>query len=817
MTENRGQKTEDRSEKSIRAIQQEGKKKLRSARQILLVDDNDALLQLMCELVEQIGCEGIKTASVSEAMKVLEKKTFPLVVTDLRFPAGQPDGLDLLKWVKERAPSTEVILISSFPSQGAAVDALESGASDFLICPFPSNQYAIEVIQRALNRQAQSESLRHMTEEVKHRNIELEMLYKVSNAIGYTLDYEVLMRLVMGSLTQAVPFDLAAFLLIVPERTMSVYLREGIPDRCIERCRKQVVEAFSLVGGVWQGDEGCKSNVTQIPPGPSSEASDTVGHSEQTFYNCPLLVGDRLIGMIAISSIHGQRFEESDVRFVSTAANQMAGAIERIRQIIQSEKSKMEIMVENMVEGVIMIDQKREVVVINPRARKMLGFGTEEVPSSRRVKDRLKTLGLDLCVRECEQEQHIVTKEFDLSEAMGSKCLARCQANLVKDAAGNLLGLALVLTDVTLQKEIDQMKTEFVSIVSHELRTPLSITKEGIALVLDGVLGALNTEQNEVLSAAQNNINRLARLINDLLDVSKLEAGKVELKRKRMNLEDPVREVAAQFAPQVKKKGLELQIDFPSGGVELYADRDHLIQIFVNLVGNALKFTPSGTIRVFARESPDGVECVVADTGIGISKEDLPKVFSKFQQFGRVAGSGAKGTGLGLVIVKQMVELHKGKIRVESMLGTGTTFTFTLPRFTAEELFRERISEPLKRAQGSRAPLSCLLFDFKGFDTRWGKLGRDEAAGRMKGLEEQVKKLLRKNADLVLGENYTLLVILPETQRQDGLKVAERILQVVGNQGALLEGNPPPAEIVYRLATFPEDGETEENLLRRLL
>lgn len=480
--------------------------------------------------------------------------------------------------------------------------------------------------------------------------------------------------------------------------------------------------------------------------------------------------------------------------------------LEMLRRMIRSEKGKMEIVVENITEGVVLIDQKGEVAVINSRARQMLGLGTEEEASSMRVKERLDTLGLRLFEREYQEQEKVVAKDVDLFNRMGTPCIARCQVSPVRDEAGNPLGVALVLADVTQQREADQMKSDFVSIVSHELRTPLSIIKEGVALVLDGVTGALNPQQKEMLSTARANIDRLVWLISDLLDISKLEAGRVELKRKRLNLKDVVQEVVGMFAAQAKEKGLEIQVDLPAEGLELYADRDRLVQVFVNLVGNALKFTSHGTLRVSVKEgSSCEVECEVADTGIGISKEDLQKVFSKFQQFGRTAGSGAKGTGLGLSIVKQLVELHKGKVRVESTLGQGTTVTFVLPRLTTvEELFQERIVQPLKRAQESGSPLSCLLFDLKGLDV-YGKR-----------MEEQVKGLLRKNADMVLGENHTLLVILPETQRQDGLKIAERILGVFENHVEPPDAQRSPGEISYRLASFPEDGQTEGDLLRRL-
>jgi len=261
------------------------------------------------------------------------------------------------------------------------------------------------------------------------------------------------------------------------------------------------------------------------------------------------------------------------------------------------------------------------------------------------------------------------------------------------DNAGKLVGVVHIARDITERKKaenelkkaneelrkIDQLKSDFVSTVSHELRTPLSITKEGISLVLDKIAGNINEKQKKILNTSRDNIDRLARIINDLLDISKIEAGKLELKKESFNMNDAIKGLATFFREEAKKKGLELRLNLPKESIELYADPDKLKQVFINLIGNSLKFTQKGYIEVSARKFKDRAECSVIDTGKGIEKNALPKVFNKFEQFGRVAGPGEKGTGLGLSIVKGIVELHHGSISVESEAGKGAKFTFTLP------------------------------------------------------------------------------------------------------------------------------------------
>ncbi|MBI3332754.1 MAG: HAMP domain-containing histidine kinase, partial [Candidatus Omnitrophica bacterium] len=202
------------------------------------------------------------------------------------------------------------------------------------------------------------------------------------------------------------------------------------------------------------------------------------------------------------------------------------------------------------------------------------------------------------------------------------------------------------------------------------------------------VLGPINEKQEKVLRVGRDNINRLSRIINSLLDISKIEAGRVELKREEIELADLVQQVALSFEPLLKEKGLELRVQVPAGGLPVYVDSDKMIQIFTNLVGNAAKFTEKGSITISARDQGSEVECRVSDTGIGIAREDLPRVFNRFQQFARKAGAGERGTGLGLAITKGLVELHGGAIRVESESGKGTAFIFTLPKHAPGEAKR---------------------------------------------------------------------------------------------------------------------------------
>jgi|GEM_PF-3475282 len=235
-------------------------------------------------------------------------------------------------------------------------------------------------------------------------------------------------------------------------------------------------------------------------------------------------------------------------------------------------------------------------------------------------------------------------------------------------------------------QELDQLKSEFLSTVSHELRTPIAIMGEGVSLCLDEIAGPLNSDQRDLLEDTHQNIERLSRLISDLLDVSRIEAGRVLLRKHQFNLAVTARQSLDGFQHSAREKKIALIYEGPEL-LKLYADSDKVRQIFDNLVSNALRFTPEhGQVTLQLENGDDAVTCRVSDTGIGIAQKDQATLFSKFAQIGRVDGPGYKGTGLGLAIVKGLVEKHGGRVTVHSCTGEGATFAFTLQRIPAPEI-----------------------------------------------------------------------------------------------------------------------------------
>ena len=261
-------------------------------------------------------------------------------------------------------------------------------------------------------------------------------------------------------------------------------------------------------------------------------------------------------------------------------------------------------------------------------------------------------------------------------------------------------------------KEFDRLKSDFLSTVSHELRTPLSIISEGISLCLSEIVGKITSEQKEIMINIEESIEYLKRLIRDLLDLSKIEANKVDLYRTSFDLCETIRKIRNDFEPKISEAQIALKIEQPDKPLKLYADKDKIKQIFNNFISNAIRFTdPGGEITITVKEIEDAIECRVSDTGIGIAKKDIPKLFSKFEQIGRAKKSGYKGTGLGLAITKGLIEKHEGKIQVESEVGKGTSFIFTLKKVSFPKILivdDEQIMIDLAKEILKKSDFQCL-------------------------------------------------------------------------------------------------------------
>lgn len=223
---------------------------------------------------------------------------------------------------------------------------------------------------------------------------------------------------------------------------------------------------------------------------------------------------------------------------------------------------------------------------------------------------------------------------------------------------------------------LNEQQAAFVSNVSHEFRSPLAIFKGSLDNLADGLHGPLTPDQQEPLQMCQKEVNRLARLVGDLLDLSRIEAGKLPMQRQDVVLQETLSAVGKLFGGLLRERGLSLAMELPEEPARLVGDRDRLQQVFVNLFANGVKFTERGGLRVRLLKDSGAFQVEVEDTGPGIPQEDLERVFDKFE---RVGTGGEEGSGLGLPIARDIVELHRGRIWAESRLGQGSRFIVRLP------------------------------------------------------------------------------------------------------------------------------------------
>jgi signal transduction histidine kinase len=371
--------------------------------------------------------------------------------------------------------------------------------------------------------------------------------------------------------------------------------------------------------------------------------------------------------------------------------------------------------------------------------------------------------------------------------------------------------LGLYMTDVTEWKRLDQLKTELMNTVSHEFRTPLSSILAGVKMVKDEMLGPVTPDQQRILQMASDSTLRLNRLINDLLDISKIEAGKLELRREAVDLAEVVEKVAAGFEPAAAERGIQIRMEAGERPIRLLADGDKIIQVLTNLTNNALKFTEEGEIRLLLEANAQEVRCTVQDTGRGIAPEHLPKIFGKFQQTGKSV-RGEKGTGLGLSLCKSLVELHEGKIWVESELGKGSRFIFTLPRLSVQSIFDHALHRLYEEAAAAGRCFSAFILQLQEAEGMPPFAGTEGLAAQ---LEANVRKHARSDNDLILRDAGRLFFLINGLNRLEAKALVDRLVEdfipVAAENGAL-----DRLVIRAQFTSLPEDGTVLEGLQARL-
>jgi signal transduction histidine kinase len=360
-------------------------------------------------------------------------------------------------------------------------------------------------------------------------------------------------------------------------------------------------------------------------------------------------------------------------------------------------------------------------------------------------------------------------------------------------------------------KRLDQLKSIFISSVSHELRTPLTVIKEFISLMLEGHVGTLSEDQKEYLGIANKNILRLTNLIETLLDFSRIESGKgLKLRFEPVRLIGAVEDALMTLSQRLEEKGITFENRIDSDAPIVLADRNRLVEVFINLVGNGIKFTPhGGMITIDSRgltEKRDYIKVVVTDTGVGISPEDLPKVFDRFYQGQTTEKGVVQGTGLGLAITKEIIEGHQGFIVAESKLGSGASFIFTLPLFGVDAVYKLILNKMMEEAEKDKVSLTMIRVEF------WDQRNKREALlspETWEGVMYALRKMVR-SIDSVVPFQNNKVYFFAFCDKKVAKEIGERV-QVKLTQGGYV---PKGTDVRFKTYSFPKDARSKDDFLR---
>jgi PAS domain S-box-containing protein len=441
----------------------------------------------------------------------------------------------------------------------------------------------------------------------------------------------------------------------------------------------------------------------------NERASEMFGLEPQACIGAPL--GDLGIPRLAdaldaaitdnvTASVHYQR-EESDYTCVVTPYHDGTGlgAVITVRDDteILRVRRRSDAILTSTSDGIIVFDTDDRITFINPAAERMLGRGAETVVGL--VTDTWTLFGVDAPERAMEHRLESCMREIELE--VPEHRIVDVRVDPVLDAREAFIGSIATIHDVTAEREAMRMKNEFVSTVSHELRTPLTSIKGYIDLILDGDAGEINEIQAEFLGIVKESSDRLVELINDMLDISRIESGRIVLKIEPLDIGDRIASAAATFRAVLDQSGRTIHIDVPSDLPKAAGDADRIGQVLINFISNAIKYSPEGgDVYITASAAGPMVRVGIRDEGIGIAPEDQERLFSKFYRVDSSLTREIGGTGLGLSICKSIIDIHGGGVGVESEPGYGSTFWFTLPVARPTHVRTPELEGPLGTAGG---------------------------------------------------------------------------------------------------------------------
>jgi len=384
-----------------------------------------------------------------------------------------------------------------------------------------------------------------------------------------------------------------------------------------------------------------------------------------------------------------QKLEASakDLQELRTALLNMLEDTEEARRQADEDRKKLELIIKNLSDGLLVFDASWNLELLNPKAEQLFGVLHDEVVGANFEKLGKAGQFASLVALLSNAKEYLFRKEMSIDE----RAVVEVTTSPFHEQRGELSTLVM-LHDITREREMEQTKTEFVSLAAHQLRTPLAAIKWSVQMLLGGDAGEISKEQQTFLDKMSQSTERMIRLINDLLNITRIEEGRYLYQPTFQELPQIVKTMVQSYQDLAAQKGIKLQEEVASGKVpRVLVDEEKIRLAVQNLIENAIHYTPRGgevTVRVL--HDTKEVKLEVADTGMGIPEQQKKRVFEKFFRASNAKTVDTEGSGLGLYLVNNIITAHGGKVWFESEEGKGTTFTFTLP-------VREEISEFLKK------------------------------------------------------------------------------------------------------------------------
>ncbi len=630
------------------------------------------------------------------------------------------DGVALLGRVRAAHPQLPVVIATGHATVETAIAALRTGATDVIRKPFTGADF-LQVVERALRfgdlsranveleRQTRIEKIR-----LRCRQYELLVLSRAITEMSRAVQPGLVAECWLRAAGQVLDFVCAGFFLPGTEPELVLLEGNGVSCTPAKLMDELARRAPGLAVGV--AVEGLR--VRRIAAGEGGEGREAPGLARVH------VLGPALHPCAGAVTLHapGEDLTADQEAFLHSLTVPTAQVLEKLRALAGEARLRETAMVAGMHQGVILADLEGRILVMNAAVRELLGLGAgDEVHSLSRLSAAQGVPLADAVAELLCAGTDTFSRDFRLPPPR--ELILTLDLTLIRGDSREPIAVVGLLRDVTEMRESERMKTEFVAIVSHELRTPLTTIKNCNSLLLSGSTGAISPPQERFLRMAQVSIDRLTRLVNDLLDVAKIESGQLSLQSAAVDLSVLLREVGNETEHLLIERGLRLEytgLDIP---LVIRADRDRLKQVFFNLLHNAVKFAPDGgLIEVSAGalapadcppailpllRSPDEalVEVRVQDGGYGIAPEDLGRIFDRFQQIEQTLRREHGGIGLGLPISRGIVRSHGGEIWAERRDPSGSVFHVLLPRsgplaaaedsadLTAEDIAEQRVAE----------------------------------------------------------------------------------------------------------------------------